>query len=182
MMAMRQIFLLVLALLSALVSPVLFAQDATELERQVKAAYIFKFGNYVHWPDKTFADTSSPMVIGIVDDEPLADELERISIGHATGNRPAVIRRLSGKNTDEKVHILYVAQDINKYLSSYVETFKQAPTLIITDATDGLNAGSIINFVHDNNRLRFDVSIRAMELYKIKLDASLLTVARQVIK
>jgi hypothetical protein len=182
MKAMRQALLVGLTLLSAMVSSFAFAQDATELERQVKAAYIFKFGNYVHWPDKTFADASSPMVIGIVDDEPLADELERISIGHTTGNRPAVIRRLNAKSAEERVHILYITQDINKYLSTYLTTFQQAPTLIITDAVDGLNAGSIINFVHENNRLRFDVSLRAMELYKIKLDASLLTVARQVAK
>jgi hypothetical protein len=181
MSVIRQALLLVLILLSAMVVPSAYAQDSSDLERKVKAAYIFKFGNYIKWPDKTFADASSPMVIGIVDDEPLAEELERISIGHTTGNRPAVIKRLTSENVADKVHVLYIAQDINQYLSSYINAYP-SPTLFISDAVDGLHAGSIINFVHENNRLRFDVSLRTMELHKIKLEASLLTVARQVIK
>lgn len=182
MSAWRHMLAMTLALTGTWLSQSALAEEAVpDLERQVKSAYIFKFGNYVTWPDKTFADASSPMIIGIVDDELIADELEKISVSHTSGNRPAVIKRLNAKNVEEKVHVLYVAQDINKYLSAYIAAHKEA-TLLITDAVDGLSTGSIINFVHENNRLRFDVSLRAMEQQKVKLDASLLTVARQVVK
>ncbi len=159
-----------------------FAVGSSEsLERQVKSAYIFKFGNYIAWPDNLFADTNSPIIIGVVEDPLLANELEKIAIGHKTGNRTAIIKKLNAKNMDTEVHILYVANDASKLLNAYRSTHPQVPTLYITDTTEGLAMGSIINFAHDDNRLRFDVSLRAAEQNKIKLDASLLTVARQVI-
>lgn len=94
------------------------AQEPSEdLERQVKSAYIFKFGNYVAWPDKTFAEASSPIVIGVVDDNLTADELEKIAKDHLTGSSPAVIKRLSSKNLSADVHILYVASDATQFIN-----------------------------------------------------------------
>lgn len=159
-----------------------YAEGTNEaLERQVKSAYIFKFGNYITWPENLFADGASPIIIGVIDDESLASELEKIAAGHQSGNRPVIIKKLNVKNLNMDVHILYVGNDANKLLTSYKNLHSGAPTLYITDALDGLSNGSIINFVHENNRVRFDVSLPAAEQNKIKLDASLLTVARQVI-
>lgn len=164
-----------------------YSLDATEtltetLERQVISAYIFKFGNYVIWPDKTFEDANSPMVIGVFDDEGVAKELERISAGHTSGNRPVHIQRINAKNLSTDVHILYLPKDVTSNLAAYRKAHPLAAVLFITNTTDGLSQGGIINFVRDNNKLRFDVSLIAAEENKIKLDASLLTVTRQIIK
>lgn len=180
---MKSTKLIVFILLSLLGMYAQFAnaQESTPLERQVKSAYIFKFGNYIVWPDNLFPDATSPIVIGIVDDDLLANEMEKLANGHMTGNRPAIIKKLNAKNMNADVHILYAANDGGKLLTNYKNAHPQSPTLYITDATDGFSTGSVINFVHDNNRLRFDVSLPAAEQNRIKLDASLLTVARQVI-
>lgn len=165
-----------------LVQPAFAAEPGAELERQVKSAYIFKFGNYVRWPDKAFADAASPIVIGIIGDDLVAEELDKIAHKHSAGDRPVVIKHVSEKNLNEGVHILYIAHDVKKYLTDYRSANPQASTLYVTDTTDGITMGSAINFVRENERLRFDVSLPATEQNNIKLDASLLTVARRVIK
>ena len=35
-------------------------------ERQVKAAYLYKFASYVRWPADSFAHERSPIVIGVI--------------------------------------------------------------------------------------------------------------------
>ena len=160
-----------------------FAEEPSEeLERQVKSAYIFKFGNYVKWPEKAFADVKSPIVIGIVEDELIVEELSKIALRHTAANRQVVIKHLNAKDINEDVHILYIANNVKKFLTDYRSAHPQSPTLYISDTVDGIAMGSAINFVRDNDRLRFDVSLPATEHSNIKLDASLLTVARQVIK
>ena len=163
--------------------PRLFAQLSGEnLEQNIKSAYIFKFGNYVTWPEKTFAEPSSPIIIGIVEDETIAAELEKIAADRKTGGRPVVIKRLFPQVFPSEVHILYVSNTAKNYLALYQNSLNHPSTLYITNTEEGFTLGSIINFVRDDDRIRFDVSLIAAENHKIKLDGSLLTVARHVIK
>ncbi len=182
--AILRAVVLYLCILSAmiLVQPAFAEQPDAELELRVKSTYIFKFGNYIKWPDKTFSDSASPIIIGIIGDDLVAEELNKIAIRHTVGNRPVVIKHVHEKNLNESVHILYIANDVKKFLTDYRNAHPQSPTLYISDTIDGIAMGSAINFVRDNNRLRFDVSLPAAEQSNIKLDASLLTVARKVIK
>src|SRR5258708_37849678 len=46
-------------------SAVAVGEGAQVLEQRVKAAFLFKFGGYVEWPDNVFAHKESPLVIGV---------------------------------------------------------------------------------------------------------------------
>lgn len=155
-------------------------ESGDDLERQVIAAYIYKFGDYISWPENTFRDTTSPIIIGVVDDEIVANELNKISQSHLLGNHPVVIKKLSSKNLVEDVHILYIANETTKSMTEYRTLHPQLPVLYISNTLDGLQSGSVINFVHDNNRLRFDISLATADINKIKISAPLLMVARKI--
>jgi uncharacterized protein DUF4154 len=159
-----------------------FAEELNEsLESQVKSAYIFKFCNYITWPETAFAEPASPIVIGVVGSELIANELEKIAANRLSGNRRVVIKRLDVTVIHSMVHILYLSNHYSKYMDSYRNALQMPPTLYITDTLEGLSFGSVINFVRDNDRVRFDISLKAAEQNKIKLDGSLLTVARNVL-
>ncbi|MGZ3158782.1 MAG: YfiR family protein, partial [Burkholderiaceae bacterium] len=57
-------------------------------EYAVKAAFLFKFGAYVEWPPGTFDTPKTPLVIGIVGDDPFDGTLDSIVTGHAIEGRP----------------------------------------------------------------------------------------------
>ena len=183
MIFFRFFILLAFGSLNILNIQMTFAQESEEdLEKKVKSAYIFKFGNYVTWPEKTFADSLSPIIIGVLGDEPIAKELEKIAASHKTANRPVIVKRLKANDNFSVVHILYVSNPLMKQLATYQQTLQSPPTLYITDSLEGIKEGGVINFVKDDNRIRFDISIPAAELNKIHLDASLFTVAKNVLK
>jgi hypothetical protein len=54
------------------------------------------------------------------------------------------------------------------------------PVLTVTESEGALAQGSIINFTLDEQRVRFEVSLYAAELSRIRLNSRLLAVAQRV--
>jgi hypothetical protein len=162
-------------------SPLQAQDHSTEdIVRQVKAAYLFKFGNYVLWPAQTFASDQSPIVIGVVAEDRMADELTRIAAGRTISQRPVSIRRLQYGEPVSGVHILFIGHETEQSPSNLLKPLRGEPVLGVTEEDRGLMPGGIINFVLDNNRVRFDVSLAAAEQNHLQLSAALRSVARKV--
>src|SRR5258706_315356 len=67
--------------------------DATSLERRVKAAYIFKFAGYVEWPEGAFSQPDTPVTIAVFGDAEMAAELVQSTAGRAVDRPPVRIKR-----------------------------------------------------------------------------------------
>ncbi|HEX5539676.1 MAG TPA: YfiR family protein [Methylophilaceae bacterium] len=158
------------------------ADDFTADVMQVKAAYLFKFGSYVQWPPEVFADEHSPLVIGVLADDVLADELVRVAMGRQIDKRPVSVKRMQPGDSVNGVHILFISQQAGPPAAHLLLVAEGQPVLCVTEDAHGLPRGSVINFVLDSNRLRFDVSLLAAERNRLQLSASLLAVARKVQK
>ena len=65
------------------------AQAAQFSVEAVKAAYLFRFAQYVEWPETTPAD--APFVIGVTGAEDVAVHLERLLPGMTVNGRPATL-------------------------------------------------------------------------------------------
>lgn len=158
-----------------------WAEDSPDdIARQIKAAYLVKFANYIEWPAKSFENPTSPIVIGVIGAPNLADELERITWNRQIGKHPFVINRLSTQDKTPAVHILYIGSRAGPRVKEWFESANTQPMLIVSDASHELSSASAIKFVLDDNRLRFDVSVPVAERSGIKITAPLLTVARRL--
>src|SRR5260221_4758572 len=51
------------------------AQESS-LEYAIKGAYLFKFGDFVEWPEAVFAQPNAPFVIGILGEYPFGPNLD----------------------------------------------------------------------------------------------------------
>ncbi|HYM35098.1 MAG TPA: YfiR family protein, partial [Steroidobacteraceae bacterium] len=56
--------------------PYAFATETVAPEYNVKAAYLPLFARYVAWPERTFSDAKSPVVIAVVGRDPFGDILD----------------------------------------------------------------------------------------------------------
>src|SRR6266568_2186456 len=63
-------------------------------EYRVKAAFLYKFGSYIEWPSRSFARTDSPVAIGVMGANALADELAQIVAGRSVNGRAVQVRKL----------------------------------------------------------------------------------------
>jgi hypothetical protein len=149
-------------------------------QQQVEAAFLYKFGGYVTWPDKAFAGPDSPIVIGVAGADLLADDLASLVAGRTIGNRPVVVRHIHGEGALVGVHILFIGAGHTAQAESLLEANRGQPILTVTEGENGLSEGSAISFVVVDNRVRFDVSLDAAQHNGLRLSSLLLSVAHAV--
>ena len=166
-----------------MVSPTAWAGEAQAAEisqQQVEAAYLYKFGGYVTWPDKAFASPDSPIVIGVAGAGPVVEDLTAMVMGRTINNRPVEVRRIHDAGQLAGVHILFIGAPSAAESGALFEASRGRPILVVTEGDGGLGLGSAVSFVVVNERLRFDVSLDAVQANGLKLSSQLLSVAHTV--
>ena len=161
--------------------PAAAAGAAQASERQVKAAFLYKFLGYAEFPASAFADPVGPLTIAVAGSEDMAAELARLAAGRVIAGRPIAVRRVAEHDAPSSVHLLFVAgQDAER--AGRVMRALPGAFLTVTECEGGLRHGSVINFRIVDERVRFDVSLDAAEKKNVKLSSRLLTVANRVQK
>lgn len=158
------------------------ADDDSLAVLRVKAAFLYKFASYVEWPESAFATAESPIVIGVAGSETIARELGQAVVGRKVGDRPMEVRQLAGGVRGAGCcHILFIgAQSEPAIAAALLARSVGQPVLSVTDAGRIHPAGSVINFVETDDRVRFDISRAAAHRNGLQLRSQLLAVARQV--
>lgn len=64
------------------------------LERRVKAAFLYRFTEFVTWPEAAFARADSPFTIVVIGREAHVEELRQTTAGRTVQGRPVEVRRL----------------------------------------------------------------------------------------
>ena len=67
---------LVLAIALLTTGLVLPQPSSTSPEYQVKAVFLFNFTQFVEWPENAFEDEQSPLIIGVLGDDPFGSYLD----------------------------------------------------------------------------------------------------------
>jgi hypothetical protein len=180
-LALGRLILLVPLLVSLLVPTRATGQAETQGELQIKAVFLYKFGSYVDWPAGTFAQSDSPLVIGLVNAEALADEVAQVVSGRTLNGRPIVVRKLRRGSPLAGVNILFVGRAEAARMAEVLAPAKGQPILTVTDSEQAFEHGGMINFVLVGDKVRFDVAPSSAERGNLKISARLLAVARKVL-
>jgi hypothetical protein len=152
--------------------------DPTTVERRVKAAFLYKFADYVEWPSAVFVRADEPLTIAVMGDDPLGDELAQIVKDRTLRGRGVEVRKLKEEDPVAGVQVLFVGR--GRVGALHRSAVHASPILVVTDAAGALAQGSTINFVLSDDRVRFEVSVEDAERRGLKLSSRLLTVAQNV--
>ncbi|HVR50043.1 MAG TPA: YfiR family protein [Pseudorhodoferax sp.] len=150
------------------------------LEQQVKAAYLFNFIGFVEWPAESFAAADSPLQIGIMEADALADQLVRTIAGRTVRGRPLAVRKLRRADPTAELHLLFIGLAPKPALADALGKARRRSVLLVTDAEGALQEGSMINFVLADERLRFEVAPKTAEQSGLAISARLLAAALRV--
>jgi hypothetical protein len=153
--------------------------DAVAAQQRIEAAYLFKFGSYITWPDNSFAGADSPFVIGVAGSDTLADELTTLVASRQVDGRTVQVRHLHAGQSVAGVHLLFVAADTPQG-QSLIDAARSNYTVCVTEGSDGLERGADISFVLVNDRVRFDISLDTTQASGVKVSSQLLTVADKI--
>ncbi|SFU28553.1 YfiR family protein [Pseudoduganella namucuonensis] len=152
----------------------------TDAENKIKATYVYKFASYVDWPPAETAAGGAPFVIGIVDADGLAEELKKLSAVHPLKNRPVQVRLLAAGAVPPGLQLLYIGQGAARRARGLLDNVAAQPVLTVTESAGLLAAGSVINLVLVDERIRFEVSLPQAEARRLKISSRLLDVAYRI--
>jgi hypothetical protein len=176
--------LLVVVAIALTASTLADAEEPTPkaLEYRVKAGFLFNFAKYVEWPAGTFGSATNAVVICILGKDPFGAMLDSSVAGKRVEGRSVVVQRFHSIKEITTCHILFVSASEKDRLTDIQAHLRSSSILTVSDLDEFLEHGGQIRFVTEENRVKFDVNLKATRQAGLKLDANLLRVARRVIR
>jgi hypothetical protein len=157
------------------------AQAGAPTEYQVKAAYLYNFTRYVEWPDSAFAAPESPFVVGVVGHDPFGPTLDKILDGRTMNGRPFLVKRFKHADDVQPCQLLFVGEYETDKLPRILSHLGNAGTLTVGESYGFLQHGGAINFLIEDNHVRFEINLNAADRCGLKISSKLLALARNVI-
>jgi len=164
----------------------------------VKAAFLYNFIKFVDWPEEV-ADSNEPITIGIIGEARFENAFEPVKDKKIKG-RSLVIKQFDdfkelmegdGKDKAEpgrkieaikKCHLLFICSSEKKNLAEIMKVLKGSSVLTVGEMSGFLEAGGIINFLMEEGKVRFEISIAAAKQAGLKIRSKLLRLAERVIR
>ena len=157
------------------------AQDSSvSSEYLIKAGFIYNFANLVQWPATAFAQPDSPIVIGILGEDPFGTVLDRVLAGKRVNGRVFLVKRLKSVADLKECHILFVSSSEIAHLAEAIHSVKGMPILTIGEIAGFAKRGGIINLVLEDNKVHFEVNVEAAKEADLIISSRLLALARIV--
>lgn len=144
--------------LCALTTAPALGQTVIDREAQIKAAYVYRFLNYVHWPASQFASPQSPVVLGGVGDDPVNHLLKKVAESKNAGQRPLEYREVRSSEDAQGCHIIFVSSSASAKLAEDLLHDSDAHILYVGESSKFISHGGVINFLIRENKVRFELS------------------------
>jgi YfiR/HmsC-like len=146
-------------------------------EYQVKAAFLYNFAKFVEWPLGTFANSSDPIVICIVGQNPFGSTLDDMVQGKKIGDRLFAVRRLPDTQLAAKCQILFIGAGEWKRTRALLDAVKGAAILTVGETDDFTALGGVVGFRLDGPRVRLQIAPEAGERSRLRISSKLLSLA-----
>jgi hypothetical protein len=150
---------------------------AAPTAQQVEAVFLFYFTQFVDWPPAAFTGEHSPIVIGVLGDDPFHGALDQAVAGERVNGRPIVVRRLRRLADAPDCHILYISASEARQLPRILGALKGRTVLTVSDLDRFGQSGGMIRFVLIDQHVRLRINAQAARAAGLKLSSKLLSAA-----
>ncbi len=149
-------------------------------EYQIKAVFLYKFTDFIEWPESAFANRYAPFNICILGDDPFGKGIDVALENEKVNGHHVKIQRLNHIKKVELCQILFISVS-EKYLMNDILTFIQRyPILTISDSEHFVIQGGMIQFFKQGNKIRFYIAPETAMEAGLKISANLLLIAKIV--
>ena len=155
------------------------ASDFGPSEYQVKAAFLYNFAKFIKWPESAFSETNSPLVIGILGEDPFGPSLELALQGKIINGHPLVVRDVDTMADVKQCQVVFICKKPKRNIAQFVNTLHKAGILIVGETDHFTEAGGMINFVMEDAKVRFEINDSAASKAGLTISSKLLTLARK---
>jgi hypothetical protein len=158
--------------------PSLFGQRGRPTQYQVEAVYLYQFGKFVSWPSQP--NPSDFFSICILGHDPFGEVLDDTITGERIGQTPLKVERLASAEEARHCRIVYISESESPQLTRILDTLRDSPILTVGEAPDFASRGGMIQFVIEDNKVRFEINLGTAQKAGLAMSSQLLKVAASV--
>jgi hypothetical protein len=112
----------------------------------------------------------------------VVQDLQTLAADYKVHGRPVEVRRVNSLHSATMAQIVYVGTNRRGDPRYELAPLAGKGVLIITDAQGALDAGSVINLLVVDQRIRFEVSLKGARSQGLKISSDLLALAARVVE
>ena len=176
-MSVRNKACCVLSLALLLAAGLACAQETPPGEYRVKAAFLWNFAKFIQWPTNAFTKDAAPFVIGVLGENPFGEDLERTVRGKQINTHPIEVKAFRAVPEAKQCHMLFVSNSETNRLTDLFKSLRGSPILTVGETEQFADAGGMINFVFEGNKIRFQINDDAARAADLKISSKLLSLA-----
>lgn len=150
---------------------------AAPLEYEVKAAFLFNFGQFVDWPQDAFSDPQAPLVICVLGEDRFGGALDDIVQGENIRGRPLLVQR-HRQNAQLDCHILFIDRSMRTSLKDVLANLEGQSTLTVGDFEGFARDGGMIRFVTVGQKIRLHINLATAKAAQLSISSKLLRPAQ----
>lgn len=161
-----------LLLLFCIAGGTLMAQSQNQ-EANLKAAFIYNFTGYIDWENITL---ENKFIIGIIGPASLDAPIAEIARTNLAKNKKITIKHFSKPEDISFCHILFISKNTQFPVQSILDEVDKG-VLTISEEPGLAKRGTAINFVLVNDKLKFEINLKAVNSAGLKVGSQLLKLA-----
>jgi hypothetical protein len=162
----KRIFFLGIIIILMGANPMPAQENAGGKEYAIKADFLYRFIDYVHWKNYSKSQTFK---IAILEESPITTSLIDI-----TKNKKIEIKEYKTLNEVGFCNILFVPYNCTVPIETILAKFSGKPVLIVTEQVGLGKKGAHVNFIYIENKLKFEVNLKAINKAGIGISSFLL--------
>ena len=170
----------VAALMLYFVASFASGQVVPSREYQVKAVFLFNFAQFVEWPTNAFSEPHSPLIIGVLGEDPFGAYLDETIHNEQVNGRPLVIQRYRLWEEIKSCHILFISRSEADRLETILNGIRNQNILTVGDFDGFAQRGGMMRFVTENAKIRLRVRLDTVKAADLKVSSKLLRPAQIV--
>jgi len=173
-------WLLILSLAWVSITPREVWAQSSAKEYQIKAACLLNFVQFIEWPAAAFPKPETPIIVGVLGDDPFGSVLEQTFQDESVQGRGLVIKRSRQLEELKNCHVLFVGKSERPHLGEILSNLGDVSVVTVGEIDEFARIGGIINFYIDGGKIRFEVNADAAQHKGLKIGSQLLKRARIV--
>jgi len=162
--------------LLVLISIFFFSSLSAQIdEYEIKSIVIHKILNFVKWPESS---KEPQFVFGVIGKSAVTKKMAELATKVRYENRNIVVVSISSMDEIKRCNALFVAPSEASKLDKIVEAASGKAVLLISDYSGFGAKGIHINLFLEENRVKFEINKKTLDLTQLKLSAKLYKLAR----
>lgn len=152
----------------------------TKPEYKIKAGYLYTFTRYTEWPATAFTNATSPIIVGVLGEDPFGETLDQVVQGRVSQDRPVTVRRSRRVEDLRACQVVFICRSEKNRLAEILSALRNTSALTVCDVPAFLDQGVMIHLTVVDQSVRFEVEIEPAHRAGLRFNSRMLDAAKRV--